>query len=290
MKKKVILIGIILVGFCLAIGGVVISVFPPFSDENIESKTLKDVQTEKVTRDEIINYIELLYSDSVTLKQVEKITGTDVSADMLFIGKDSYLNELPSDKIIKDYDLSEYVEKQKIYVSHVEDVIRSNLDYQLGEYIVSEEGDVVQKFSYRTYYYQLYLGDLNEVMNNLIPYVFDDYSDMLVRNLTDQELAKMYQLKVKALEIMNDYINNYINNDEVIAFDLIYKKDNNKILQDYFSLLMQLNGSFYQNVSYQSVEEEQVAISNRTSRVQEIINNAVNNQILDMTNPLQLKK
>lgn len=45
MKKKVILIGIILVGFCLVIGGVVISVFPPFSDENIESKTLKDVQT-----------------------------------------------------------------------------------------------------------------------------------------------------------------------------------------------------------------------------------------------------
>ena len=89
---------------------------------------------------------------------------------------------------------------------------------------------------------------------------------------------------------MNDYINNYVNNNEVVSFDLIYKKDNNKILQDYFSLLMQLNGSFYQNVSFQTLEEEQAMISNRTTRVQEMIQTAISNQTLDMTNPLQLKK
>ena len=113
---------------------------------------------------------------------------------------------------------------------------------------------------------------------------------MLVRELNDEELAKMYQLKVKALEILNDYINNYVNENEVVSFDLIYKKQGDKIVQDYFSLLMQLNGSFYQNVSYQTADEEQALISDRIARVQGMINAAINNQTLDMANPLQLKK
>ena len=275
------------------IGGAVLSVSAPSSEKKNPknpSGELKDIQTEEVTKDEITKYIELLYSDDVTVEKVEKFTGSDVGSEMLFIGKDSYLREMPSKKIMNTYKLDEYREKQDIYVSNVEKLMRDNLDYQLGEYIVSEEGDIVQEFRYRTYYYQLYLGDLNEIMNRLMPNVFTNYSEMLVRDLTEEELAKMYQLKVKALEIMNDYINNYVNNNEVVSFDLIYKKDNNKILQDYFSLLMQLNGSFYQNVSFQTPEEEQTMISNRTTRVQEMIQTAISNQTLDMTNPLQLKK
>lgn len=293
MKKKIILICIAVLGIGLLIGGAVLSVSAPSSEKKNPknpSGELKDIQTEEVTKDEITKYIELLYSDDVTVEKVEKFTGSDVGSEMLFIGKDSYLREMPSKKIMNTYKLDEYREKQDIYVSNVEKLMRDNLDYQLGEYIVSEEGDIVQEFRYRTYYYQLYLGDLNEIMNRLMPNVFTNYSEMLVRDLTEEELAKMYQLKVKALEIMNDYINNYVNNNEVVSFDLIYKKDNNKILQDYFSLLMQLNGSFYQNVSFQTPEEEQTMISNRTTRVQEMIQTAISNQTLDMTNPLQLKK
>ena len=293
MKKKIILICIAVLGIGLLIGGAVLSFSAPSSEKKNPknpSGELKDIQTEEVTKDEITKYIELLYSDDVTVEKVEKFTGSDVGSEMLFIGKDSYLREMPSKKIMNTYKLDEYREKQDIYVSSVEKLMRDNLDYQLGEYIVSEEGDIVQEFRYRTYYYQLYLGDLNEIMNRLMPNVFTNYSEMLVRDLTEEELAKMYQLKVKALEIMNDYINNYVNNNEVVSFDLIYKKDNNKILQDYFSLLMQLNGSFYQNVSFQTLEEEQAMISNRTTRVQEMIQTAISNQTLDMTNPLQLKK
>lgn len=293
MKKKIILICIAVLGIGLLIGGAVLSVSAPSSEKKNPknpSGELKDIQTEEVTKDEITKYIELLYSDDVTVEKVEKFTGSDVGSEMLFIGKDSYLREMPSKKIMNTYKLDEYREKQDIYVSNVKKLMRDNLDYQLGEYIVSEEGDIVQEFRYRTYYYQLYLGDLNEIMNRLMPNVFTNYSEMLVRDLTEEELAKMYQLKVKALEIMNDYINNYVNNNEVVSFDLIYKKDNNKILQDYFSLLMQLNGSFYQNVSFQTPEEEQTMISNRTTRVQEMIQTAISNQTLDMTNPLQLKK
>lgn len=293
MKKKIILICIAVLGIGLLIGGAVLSVSAPSSEKKNPKNPfgeLKDIQTEEVTKDEITKYIELLYSDDVTVEKVEKFTGSDVGSEMLFIGKDSYLREMPSKKIMNTYKLDEYREKQDIYVSNVEKLMRDNLDYQLGEYIVSEEGDIVQEFRYRTYYYQLYLGDLNEIMNRLMPNVFTNYSEMLVRDLTEEELAKMYQLKVKALEIMNGYINNYVNNNEVVSFDLIYKKDNNKILQDYFSLLMQLNGSFYQNVSFQTPEEEQTMISNRTTRVQEMIQKAISNQTLDMTNPLQLKK
>lgn len=293
MKKKIILICIAVLGIGLLIGGAVLSVSAPSSEKKNPknpSGELKDIQTEEVTKDEITKYIELLYSDDVTVEKVERFTGSDVGSEMLFIGKDSYLREMPSKKIMNTYKVDEYREKQDIYVSNVEKLMRDNLDYQLGEYIVSEEGDIVQEFRYRTYYYQLYLGDLNEIMNRLMPNVFTNYSEMLVRDLTEEELAKMYQLKVKALEIMNDYINNYVNNNEVVSFDLIYKKDNNKILQDYFSLLMQLNGSFYQNVSFQTPEEEQTMISNRTTRVQEMIQTAISNQTLDMTNPLQLKK
>lgn len=289
MKRKIILFIIIFLGLGLLIGGVVISVFTPSTTTKLEAE-LKDIQTEQVTKDEVTKYIELLYSDDVTAAKVEKFTGSDIGHDMLFIGKDSYLRKRPSNKVIDKYNLQDYKNKQDIYASNVEKIMRDNLDYQLGEYIVSKEGDIVQKFSYRTYYYQLYLGDLNEVINILIPSVFDNYSEMLVRNLTEEESVKMYQLKIKALEIMDSYVNNYINNDEIISLDLIYKKENDKILQDYFTLLMQLSGSFYQNVSYQTPEEEQTIISNRTARVQEIVNTAVNNQTLDMTNPLQLSK
>lgn len=291
MKRKIILFIIIFLGLGLLIGGVVISVFTPSTTTTTKLEAeLKDIQTEQVTKDEVTKYIELLYSDDVTAAKVEKFTGSDIGHDMLFIGKDSYLRKRPSNKVIDKYNLQDYKNKQDIYASNVEKIMRDNLDYQLGEYIVSKEGDIVQKFSYRTYYYQLYLGDLNEVINILIPSVFDNYSEMLVRNLTEEESVKMYQLKIKALEIMDSYVNNYINNDEIISLDLIYKKENDKILQDYFTLLMQLSGSFYQNVSYQTPEEEQTIISNRTARVQEIVNTAVNNQTLDMTNPLQLSK
>ncbi len=290
MKRKIILFIIIFLGLGLLIGGVVISVFTPSTTTTKLEAELKDIQTEQVTKDEVTKYIELLYSDDVTAAKVEKFTGSDIGHDMLFIGKDSYLRKRPSNKVIDKYNLQDYKNKQDIYASNVEKIMRDNLDYQLGEYIVSKEGDIVQKFSYRTYYYQLYLGDLNEVINILIPSVFDNYSEMLVRNLTEEESVKMYQLKIKALEIMDSYVNNYINNDEIISLDLIYKKENDKILQDYFTLLMQLSGSFYQNVSYQTPEEEQTIISNRTARVQEIVNTAVNNQTLDMTNPLQLSK
>lgn len=290
MKRKIILFIIIFLGLGLLIGGVVISVFNPSTTTTKLEAELKDIQTEQVTKDEVTKYIELLYSDDVTAAKVEKFTGSDIGHDMLFIGKDSYLRKRPSNKVIDKYNLQDYKNKQDIYASNVEKIMRDNLDYQLGEYIVSKEGDIVQKFSYRTYYYQLYLGDLNEVINILIPSVFDNYSEMLVRNLTEEESVKMYQLKIKALEIMDSYVNNYINNDEIISLDLIYKKENDKILQDYFTLLMQLSGSFYQNVSYQTPEEEQTIISNRTARVQEIVNTAVNNQTLDMTNPLQLSK
>lgn len=290
MKKKVIVVCIILLGISLLVGGVLISVFTPSSDSSKKEKKLKDIQTEQVTKDEITGYIELLYSDKATIEDVKKIADADISGDMLFIGNDSYLRQIPSNKIMTQYSLGEYKKKQDIYASNVEKLMRKNLDYQLGEYIVSEEGDIVQKFSYRTYYYQLYLGDLNQLISTLMPNVFEDYSSMLVRELNDEELAKMYQLKVKALEILNDYINNYVNENEVVSFDLIYKKQGDKIVQDYFSLLMQLNGSFYQNVSYQTADEEQALISDRIARVQGMINAAINNQTLDMANPLQLKK
>lgn len=290
MKRKIILGIIILVGFSLLVVGVLVSFFTPSSNNEKQKKELKDIQTEKITKKEVTEYIKLLYSDDVTVEKVEDFIGSDVSNGMLFMGKDSYLRERPSNKIINTYHLQEYKTKQDTYASNVEKTMRDNLEYHFGEYIASEEGNIVQKFSYRTYYYQLYLGDLDEVVNTLIPNVFDNYSEMLVRDLTEEELVKMYQLKVKALEIMNSYVQNYVNNDEVISFDLIYKKENNKILQDYFSLLMQLSGNFYKNVSYQSLEDEQVIISNRTTRVQEIINTAVNNQTLDLSNPLQLAK
>lgn len=290
MKKKAIVVCIILLGISLLVGGVLISVFTPSSDSSKKEKKLKDIQTEQVTKDEITGYIELLYSDKATIEDVKKIADADISGDMLFIGNDSYLRQTPSNKIMTQYSLGEYKKKQDIYASNVEKLMRKNLDYQLGEYIVSEEGDIVQKFSYRTYYYQLYLGDLNQLISTLMPNVFEDYSSMLVREVNDEELAKMYQLKVKALEIMNDYINNYVNENEVVSFDLIYKKQGDKIVQDYFSLLMQLNGSFYQNVSYQTAYEEQALISDRIARVQGMINAAINNQKLDMANPLQLKK
>ena len=290
MKKKVIVVCIILLGISLLVGGVLISVFTPSSDSSKKEKKLKDIQTEQVTKDEITGYIELLYSDKATIEDVKKIADADISGDMLFIGKDSYLRQTSSNKIMTRYSLGEYKKKQDIYASNVEKLMRENLNYQLGEYIVSEEGDIVQKFSYRTYYYQLYLGDLNQLISTLMPNVFEDYSSMLVRELNDEELAKMYQLKVKALEIMNDYINNYVNENEVVSFDLIYKKQGDKIVQDYFSLLMQLNGSFYQNVSYQTADEEQALISDRVARVQGMINAAISNQTLDMANPLQLKK
>ncbi len=290
MKKKVIVVCIILLGISLLVGGVLISVFTPSSDSSKKEKKLKDIQTEQVTKDEITGYIELLYSDKATIEDVKKIADADISGDMLFIGNDSYLRQTPSNKIMTQYSLGEYKKKQDIYASNVEKLMRKNLDYQLGKHIVSEEGDIVQKFSYRTYYYQLYLGDLNQLISTLMPNVFEDYSSMLVRELNDEELAKMYQLKVKALEILNDYINNYVNENEVVSFDLIYKKQGDKIVQDYFSLLMQLNGSFYQNVSYQTADEEQALISDRIARVQGMINAAINNQTLDMANPLQLKK
>ena len=92
----------------------------------------------------------------------------------------------------------------------------------------------------------------------------------------------MYKIEIKALEIMSNYFDDYINDNEEKEYTLMYRKANNgSIVNEYFSLLINFNGSFYNN--------EKFSINTREQRVKGYISEAISSGQLDTSNPYKLK-
>ena len=295
MNKKLGLIGLIFGILFLLVGVVFIvndkndtpkdnpSVKPGEDDKD---KPIKDIQTEEVTKKEINELIDTIFTEDVSEKELEKIVGSNIESYYIYYGKDSYIR---TGFTFNLKGLEEYDKKLDQYADELERIIKDNFTVTTNEYIVSEEGDIIQRLRYKSYYYICFIKDYMALRDKLLTYTGLNMEQINLGNMTEEDKVKVYKINVKALEIMSNHFDDYKNNNEYIDYELFYTKKDTLITNDYYSLLINLSGNFYKNVSY-TTDQERIKLENdRFNRVKNIFDKSVATGNFDTSNPYKLK-
>jgi hypothetical protein len=239
---------------------------------------IEDIQTEDKNQEEINALVDAIFNYDAGQKKLNELTGKTVDNYYIFYGKDSYIRSLGSDMS----GLDQYKKKQKEYAASLEKIIKDNFELETTNYIISDDGAVIQDLKYRTYYYSYFIQDYTFLADELLKYTDVNLGVIAYREYTKEEKEKMYKIEIKALEIMSNYFDDYINDNEEKEYTLMYRKANNgSIVNEYFSLLINFNGSFYNN--------EKFSINTREQRVKGYISEAISSGQLDTSNPYKLK-
>ncbi|MCI6107769.1 MAG: hypothetical protein SOU84_05900 [Candidatus Faecimonas sp.] len=236
--KKMILIIIIIVGLSLMLGGVWLTFFG-----NGKKPSEPKVSLEEKTRQTSKEAIASLMDSSMTPKKLKDKYGVSMGNEAILVGKSSILRE----KSDLEKKLTDYSKAQDYYASRVEKKIQDTFSYRLGDYLVADDGqNVIQKLYFKSYYLELYLMDLNVLQDMLLNKLnFSIYN--VEGDLTEKDLKLMYKAKIKAMEIMDNHLDNYINTQEEIEYDMIYtvKDKENLGPLDYYSLVCNVSGIMY---------------------------------------------
>lgn len=288
MNKRMVSIIFLVLGIVLIIVGLVLGtgkeekkpekeIFPtPEVEEG--DKTIDKVMTKEKTAEEINSFNTKIFTDNVTKAELDKLVSSSVNYNDIFYGKDIYFRHI-NDEITGVDDINK---KRDVYITALEKNIKDNFDYKLEEYVVSNDGAVVQNISVKTFYYKVFLFDYFELVNKITSYT--KYANMEVTEetkLDDQDLKDIYTINIKALELMSLHFDDYVNKEEYVPLTLIYRLDNGVVTCDYFSYYMFLGGSTQLHSSLPD--------SNRTARIENIIKEAINSGDFDISNPLILK-
>lgn len=245
--KKVLIILIIIIGLFLITGGVLIYFF----GENPSSSKPK-LSLEEKTKQTSQDAVDSLMDSSMTPQKLKKKYGVNMGSEAILVGNNSILRE----KSDLEKKLTDYSKAQDYYASRVEKKVQDTFSYRLGDYLVADDGqNVIQKLYFKSYYLELYLMDLNRLQDMLLNRVgFDLYS--IEGDLTEENLKLMYKAKVKAMEIMDSYLDNYVNSQEEIEYDMIYSvKDKDSLGPlDYYSLVCNVSGIMYNVLTDITVE------------------------------------
>lgn len=245
MKKKIFTI-IIIVGILFIIGGIVLSFVEPqraTSEKKLSVKEQVVAASKKAVND--------ILDSSMTPEKLKDKYNVSVGSEAILVGNNSILKEKSS----LEKKLTNYAKAQDYYASRVEKKMQDTFSYRLGDYLVADEGEnVIQKLYFKSYYLELYLMDMNALQDMLLSRVgFSAYDKE--GDLTDDDLRLMYKAKVKAMEIMDNYLDNYINSEEEIEYDMIYSVNGKELGKlDYYSLVCNVSGIMYNVLTDITVE------------------------------------
>ena len=261
MKKKHIIMLLILILIIITI--IFIHLIP-------NNKTTKKTYTKK----EIVEKISEGFGNGINKKELEKLLNQKITDKTIMLGKDSYLLKMPSDKLIKKYNLTEYVKENKKYYKNIEKRIKDNYSWKFDD--ITEENQNTYFVAIKTYQYGVYLSDLEEMIGLLTA----NYS---FSNAEQQEINN-YKAKVIAMKLLNNHLNDYINENAGKTVAIFFTDINNdetktSLLQYIIDLLGYTDGT---NERINNME------INRTTRMQEYINDAINNNELNKNDILKI--
>lgn len=244
--------------------------------EDFKNKKIEEIQTEEKTKEELNSLVGMLFDDNITKEKIGNAIGVIPDSANIFYGRDSFVRSIGND-VKKNSEYEKAVDK---YANELEAIIKKNFNFQIKEYIVSADGDIVQKVSYKTYYYVDFIKDYTLLCNELLNYTDIDLEKVVNNGATEEEKEIMYKVNVKALEIMSNYFEDYINENETLEYGLVYRKGEKEITNEYFSLFMYFSGVLYEDSSNND--------DNRDLRIKKIINEAINEGTLNVNNPYKL--
>lgn len=245
MKKKIFTI-VIVIGLLFIIGGIVLSFVEPQRTTPEKKLSVKEqaIDASKKAVNDILD-------SSMTPEKLKDKYNVSVGSEAILVGNHSILREKSS----LEKKLTDYAKAQDYYASRVEKKMQDTFSYRLGDYLVADEGkNVIQKLYFKSYYLELYLMDMNALQDMLLSRVgFSAYDKE--GDLTDDDLRLMYKAKVKAMEIMDNYLDNYINSEEEIEYDMIYSVNGKELGKlDYYSLVCNVSGIMYNVLTDITVE------------------------------------
>lgn len=248
MSKKILIV-IFVLAFLLLLGGIVLSFVS--KDDNTDSPS-SQMTLETQTKQSSEKAVRSLMDTSMTPQKLKKLYGVNMGSDAILVGKNSILRE----KSDLEKTLTNYSKAQDYYAKKVEKKIQDTFSYRFGDYLVADEGaNVIQKLYFKSYYLELYIMDLNLLQDMLLNQIgFSVYN--IEHDLTDDDLKLMYKAKVKAMELLDSHLDNYVNTTEEIEYDLIYSvEDKNKLGPlDYYSLVSNVSGIMYSVLTDITVE------------------------------------
>lgn len=264
MKNKIKLIIILLIIVITIVINVVI--FLLLGNEKTDTKSY--------TKKEIVERISKGIKNGISKKELEELMNQEVMDTTMMTGEDAYLLQTPNEKIIDKDNLDSYVKENKKYFANLEKKIKENYSWEFdGE---AEENQDTYFVNVKTYQYGVYLTDVEEIVNILTQnYPFENAEDQEVNN---------YKAKVIAMKLLDSHLDDYISNSEprtiAIFFTSIDSQDTKDSLSQY---VIDLSG--YASGSDDRINNMEI---NRTQRMQEYINSAINNGILDKNDILKI--
>lgn len=213
MKKHkiiILLIAIFLVIVCLGL-----AIYFYINPAEIKLNSKKNVE----------NYIEKINSfilKGKTNDEYNRIFKYKIDEDLIILGEKAYQNKKPSKDIIKKYNLEEYVKEHDKLSKNLEEKIKENFEVKIQK--IEKLADVFKAtINYKTFYYSSYIEDLKALESNILFIVGIKYTNT---NLSEKEEANRYKAKVKAMKIMDEYLDEYINKNETIILTLFLRQNN----------------------------------------------------------------
>jgi|GEM_PF-3228748 len=260
---------------------------PTQTQTEIPQPYTSDVVTNETDTKKLMDYTNYLILNGASMNELRKAFNTEgVGHADILTGDDSYLRLKPSDELIERHELSDYVKKASSYATRVEEKIKANFAYELVDVEANEAGNAVMiSVKVKAYLYKSYLSDLNGLQNKLLEEagrkkLLDSYRG---GEMSDELTVAMYKAKVKAMEILDKYLDDYANNEYVnLNMPLEDGRKDTASLYTYFSLAGGMSSSKSNSMPQpqpQSIE----------TRVSTYMSNATKDGILDKSNPLKLK-
>ncbi|MBR3199058.1 MAG: hypothetical protein IKG27_03490 [Bacilli bacterium] len=214
------------------------------------TKGLKPKKADKLTakeiKEDVKNNINDLTTTDLNYEKFKNIIGENVPNVHIALGKDSYLRNKPSAKVISKYNLTKYVNLQEQLAKKVEQRYLNSLNYKIKETI--DMGDqICQKVEISSYYYALYLYDYLDLTNNMTDVGAEDAAT------NEKAQVEFYKNSVKALKVLDAHLDDYENTTkEKVEDDICYK--NGKIdSDDMLGFVGALQGENYSNMNISSV-------------------------------------
>ncbi len=259
-KKIFIIIGIVVL--IILIIGLIIKIF---------SGAEKTVPLREMAKRDIKEFTNLVI-DGGSKSELKEISGLkEFWPKNIMTGKDSYLNKKPSDEFITSNNLTSYVDKSKQYIDNFEKKLKDNYKYKIGDVYISK-GQAQVVITLMPYYYSVYMYDLDNIQSKLLSMAGID------------DKASKYKAKVKAMEILDSHLDEYLNKDNKVKIGVLYDKDKSAEMQNSFnSYLISLNGYYHSN------EVIDALYASANERVEGYIARATENGTLMQDNLFALK-
>lgn len=250
-KKRNIIITVIIIAIILITAGLIIY----FTDNN--SNTKKEPEIKEMTNDEARNYVEKLTDviiNGSSKEELMDVLKTDQILDTdIMTGEDMYLLQKPDERLVNKYKLDDYVETSKKLAERLESAIQNNFEYTIKDVIEVDDYITVQ-ISYKTYYYVAYINDLSRIQTELLikaGYDLENGAD------SEQYQVDTYKAKIKAASILDSYLDNYNNENEMKETVVSYHNKNIEDSSDEFkSYLINLTGFTYNNKGILTTQEK----------------------------------